>query len=1247
MFRHNVDFSSRFRILKGGKISLVVSAILVSSSVVVTDANADNGLLSISNGALTATVTGNYDLISTSENITSSGVGVNVLGNNYTYTLIDISHDIAITGASAIELSSIGDNSSLGIATGKTVSTDDSFGINFNTALANAFITNQGTINATNSYSGMYINGAVSGTTITNYSGATIDVTGNGTGITRGLELGSTLANSTITNSGTISVANNGDYDVSAIFINEVQSGVTITNEGSIEADYTGAYQNANKEAHGIQIETFTAPVTDLTITNSGTIDINSKGKGTGIGVGVDYNHISNMYGLVISNDATKTINISTTTSRGYATGIGVNAISLEANGARQSSITNSGTITLDLHNDGASNYSSFNSGIGVSATLRDATTIRNATGASIVITDDNSGSNIVGVGIAAFSDMYDTATIQNAGTITVNTHDDATGLQLKGAMHDDAQVINSNIITLTSNGRAMGIYIDDKMYDSSSLVNSGEITINSNNSSGIFTNQGLWGSSSSITNSGTITVNGDQTYGILAYGMVAGAQTENTSTGTITLNGSNVNGMVSFYNYGELVNNGTITINGTGGFNKGILSAHTFAGANTTNNGSIIINGGNVNWGMYGSYVEGVMENSDEITITSSSMAAVGMSAQYVQSGQLMNSGTISIENGGSMYAKGINVSFASYDQDVAHPGIVNSGTISVNSDTPTAKTYGIYTGMGVDSTSTLTIANSGTITATLGGELDKNAFSIDTDAFVNTNNSSTGKLYGNLNIIGSVTNSGLISLPHNADNAYIGGDLTNAGTLEIGLLTDGTTTTHSQLNVGGTATFNSGSIINVDVLSASSNLEMIQGETLENVVTANSLTINDLTVTDNSALLNFEYVQDGNTIDLNIVAASANNIVDSTVAGGGSTNAQGASQALQQASTNGQMNTFISYLGTLGTDAEVAKAVAATTPIASSSSLGAAMQALNTVNTIVSQRQNYGVGAKSGFRGGNSGDEVLAEKNLWVKPFFSIGKQGNKDGVNGYDVKTHGIGMGADTEISGGTMAGLGLFYTKGDLDVNNMNQSSDMDAYTALVYGSTPLMEGKADFLYQAGYTWQKTNSDRVDGTGSASADFTTKVAFLDLKLQRDYTLDKTMIVTPVLSTTYRHIDMPAYTESGTSAALGSIEASTSTQFIVMGGATLQKAMEKGSKLIAELNVGYDFHHSKESITASYVGAPGVSYQYQGIDNGGLVYNAGLGYETAVADDQTVNFMYNLEGEGSAFQNHMFSLNYNIKF
>ena len=79
------------------------------------------------------------------------------------------------------------------------------------------------------------------------------------------------------------------------------------------------------------------------------------------------------------------------------------------------------------------------------------------------------------------------------------------------------------------------------------------------------------------------------------------------------------------------------------------------------------------------------------------------------------------------------------------------------------------------------------------------------------------------------------------------------------------------------------------------------------------------------------------------------------------------------------------------------VAKAVEETTPQTATSSVSASNHVAQGISNIVTQRQNVNLGA-----GINSGDEMFVEKNVWFKPYGSIGSQNDKDGINGFDIIT-----------------------------------------------------------------------------------------------------------------------------------------------------------------------------------------------------------------------------------------------------
>ncbi len=91
--------------------------------------------------------------------------------------------------------------------------------------------------------------------------------------------------------------------------------------------------------------------------------------------------------------------------------------------------------------------------------------------------------------------------------------------------------------------------------------------------------------------------------------------------------------------------------------------------------------------------------------------------------------------------------------------------------------------------------------------------------------------------------------------------------------------------------------------------------------------------------------------------------------------------------------------------------------------------------------------------------------------KPFGGYTSQDNVDGINGFSANTFGLGFGIDAEYKSGNRAGLALFYTNADVDTNDVDQSSDIDVFNLVAYGSNPLFDDKTSLFYQVGLGLQK--------------------------------------------------------------------------------------------------------------------------------------------------------------------------------
>lgn len=791
---------------------------------------------------------------------------------------------------------------------------------------------------------------------------------------------------------------------------------------------------------------------------------------------------------------------------------------------------------------------------------------------------------------------LIDSEITNNGNIIVSNANDDNTkayGIEMfvrgdNTTSLDNSTIINNGTFEISSNEEAHGIYLHGTMEDSE-ISNTGSMNI-------------------------TTTTNSEETF---SYGIYSRDY----------MNNSEIN------NEGDLIVKATTTFNGED--DTGIHTKATGIYIDYLNGSSLINNTGKIE----------VMAQID----TNSDVYAYA-------------------------YANGIVVDIDDLDiNDNYVPKIINTGTITANVIVSPSVTRGGIESTGVDvdhySDSDFVLENTGTIEATINNKLDKNGYALDIDSYeystkVKTINS--GTLRGNIEVDGLLENSGTIELAYNAigdDSAYIQNFINKEdGKLTIGLKTDGTLegTEYSHLNTER-AIFENGSTLDVNVLKNSTNQLLLAGKRLEDVIYADTeLTINGkLNVTDNSALLNFEYKtsddwingEDG-AIHLSIVKAKDENGKDITIetatkAAGGNQSTQAASRILNNVSNNlasyPAMTSVINAFNGLQTQAQIAQAVESTTSLTPTATVGATTQIANGIAGIVTQRQNANLGG-----GLNSGDTMFVDKNFWFKPFGSIGSQNNKDGINGFDIKAQGFGLGLDGEYKDNQNIGFGLFYTSANIDINNVSQETDLDVFTTLIYGNIPVIDDKTNFLYQVGYSLQKTEGKREIFTGqTATSDYTSKTASVDLKLMRDLQVTDDLLLQPMVETTYRHFTNPSYKENGAGSLNLNMDKFTSSDLIIGIGTLAHYKLTEDSKIVGNLNVGYDLHGKNQTVTSAFEGATGLKFDTEGIDNGKWNYLAGIGYEKELDKSNSFNILYDYQAQGSDFSNNTISAKYVLKF
>lgn len=338
--------------------------------------------------------------------------------------------------------------------------------------------------------------------------------------------------------------------------------------------------------------------------------------------------------------------------------------------------------------------------------------------------------------------------------------------------------------------------------------------------------------------------------------------------------------------------------------------------------------------------------------------------------------------------------------------------------------------------------------------------------------------------------------------------------------------------------------------------------------------------------------------------------------------------------------MDDFKTVLDACSTDECVAAAIDELEIKLAGAGVGAAKQTAQAVAKIIRERQT------ANFGGGNSGEEMFTERNFWFKPFGTWGEQDDKDNISGYDVNTYGFGIGIDGTNKDEQQFGTALFYNKSDVDVNNANQNADIDGFTIMGYGSLPVIDAKTKFLYQLSYSWQNTDTSRETVLGTAMADYTSRVASIDLSLMRDYQVSNEWLLQPTVGVTYSHFTTPSYSESGAGVAGSDVDKFTTSEFLFNLGTKANYRIDDSSKLITTLDISYDMLDKNDVITATTQG--GLQLVDTGsIDNGRFGYAVEVGYEKELTNNSSINFSYEYAGEGSSYSTNTISAKYVYTF
>ncbi len=281
------------------------------------------------------------------------------------------------------------------------------------------------------------------------------------------------------------------------------------------------------------------------------------------------------------------------------------------------------------------------------------------------------------------------------------------------------------------------------------------------------------------------------------------------------------------------------------------------------------------------------------------------------------------------------------------------------------------------------------------------------------------------------------------------------NSGEVTLGLDRDSGTTTFGRLAfTGGGPVDLSASSFGVDFELGS---EVLGTETLAGVIQGNGGATTLPTFVDTSYLYDFQFVQNGNDVDLEIVRNSVTGYAST------SNNAKVASLILIDLNEMDEESEDIrivqNNLAKASTSTEYNEILESLQP---TQDLGPAMASEfvtdKTVDLAVRRllylrNGDHITGISSGNGYEDDGGFYSIDGRVWGQVFGALGTQSARNGIDGYDLNTSGISFGYDT---GGLhekgVMGVSGTYAYTQVDSENANQTeSEIDSYQVSLYGT----------------------------------------------------------------------------------------------------------------------------------------------------------------------------------------------------
>lgn len=271
-----------------------------------------------------------------------------------------------------------------------------------------------------------------------------------------------------------------------------------------------------------------------------------------------------------------------------------------------------------------------------------------------------------------------------------------------------------------------------------------------------------------------------------------------------------------------------------------------------------------------------------------------------------------------------------------------------------------------------------------------------------------------------------------------------------------------------------------------------------------------------------------------------------------------------------------------------------------------GAGAASINTTvasTGTVSNRLALLRGTDNGRSGMVAGQEMMANREMWIQAFGTTVDQDERKGVKGFDATTSGLAIGADTdELVHGARVGVAFSYATADVDSDQSNNAqTDIDTYQLTAYGSKDL----ANDMYvdaMVSYAWNEHEGSRTDFLGDTyTSDYDGAQFSVKGEVGKAYDWANTR-VTPNVGLHYINVETDGYNEAGAGGNGLNVDTDDQQALLLSIGSDIEWNFtgRDGSEYMPYLRASYSYDLMGDEVeTTSTFLAGGTAFKSEGAD------------------------------------------------